>query len=120
MSEAVDRGDVTIRTREKLPYGLAIFDDRVGLDGYDDDTGLMQVFVDTNSPMAREWAERVYASIKADSTPLEPTWSRDISASPSSSGHWGLDEYTLGTCSRRAGYKPSIPSLVATRRFHRW
>ena len=71
VTEAVDRGQLTLRTREKLPYGLAIFDERVGLGGYDDDTGLMQVFVDTDSPMAREWAERVYASIKADSTPLD-------------------------------------------------
>lgn len=71
VTEAVDRGQLTLRTREKLPYGLAIFDERVGLGGYDDDTGLMQVFVDTDSPIAREWAERVYASIKADSTPLD-------------------------------------------------
>ncbi|WP_409338761.1 helix-turn-helix transcriptional regulator [Halalkalicoccus ordinarius] len=71
VTEAVDRGQLTIRTREKLPYGLALFDERVGLGGYDDDTGLMQVFVDTDSPMAREWAERVYVSIKADSMLLE-------------------------------------------------
>lgn len=71
VTEAIDRGQLTLRTRENLPYGLALFDERVGLGGYDDDTGLLQVFVDTDSPMAREWAERVYASIKADSTPLE-------------------------------------------------
>lgn len=71
VTEAVDRGQLTLRTREKLPYGLALFDERVGLGGYDDDTGLMQVFVDTDSPMAREWADRVYASIKADSTLLD-------------------------------------------------
>ncbi|WP_137290310.1 helix-turn-helix transcriptional regulator [Natronorubrum halophilum] len=66
--EAIDRGQLTLRTREKLPYGLAIFDERVGIGGYDTETGLMQAFVDTDSPLAREWAERVYASIKADST----------------------------------------------------
>ena len=69
--EAIERGQLTLRTRGKLPYGLAIFDDRVGLGGYDDETGLMQAFVDTDSPIAREWAERVYASIRADSTPLD-------------------------------------------------
>lgn len=68
MAEAVDSGQLSIRIRENLPYGLAIFDERVGLGGYDDDTGQMQVFVDTDSPMAREWAERIYASIRADST----------------------------------------------------
>jgi predicted transcriptional regulator len=70
-SEAIERGHLTLRTRDDLPYGLAIFDERVGLGGYEESTGLMQVFVDTDSPIAREWAERVYASVKADSDPLE-------------------------------------------------
>jgi hypothetical protein len=69
--EAVDRGHLTLRTRDDLPYGLAIFDDRVGIGGYDERTGLMEVFVDTDSPIAREWAERVYASVRADSEPLD-------------------------------------------------
>jgi predicted transcriptional regulator len=69
-TEAVERGHLTLRTREELPYGLAIFDERVGIGGYDESTGMMQVFVDTESPIAREWAERVYASVRADSEPL--------------------------------------------------
>ncbi|NUB90598.1 transcriptional regulator [Haloterrigena sp. SYSU A121-1] len=69
--EAIDRGHLTLRTREDLPYGLALFDDRVGIGGYDETTGLMQVFVDTDAPIAREWAERVYASVRADSKSLE-------------------------------------------------
>jgi predicted transcriptional regulator len=68
--EAVEDGHLTLRTREELPYGLAIFDERVGIGGYDEETGLMQVFVDTDAPIAREWAERIYASIRADSEPL--------------------------------------------------
>ena len=67
---AVDGGHLTLRTRDALPYGLAIFDERVGIGGYDEATGAMQVFVDTASPIAREWAERVYASVRADSEPL--------------------------------------------------
>ena len=70
-TEAIERGHLTLRTREELPYGLAIFDDRVGIGGYDERTGLMEVFVDTDSPIAREWAERVYASVRADSDPLD-------------------------------------------------
>ncbi|GGN96538.1 MULTISPECIES: helix-turn-helix transcriptional regulator [Haloarcula] len=69
-SEAIDRGHLTLRTRDTLPYGLAIFDDRVGVGGYDEETGLMEVFVDTDDAVAREWAERVFASVKADSEPL--------------------------------------------------
>ncbi len=69
--EAIDRGHLTLRTRDDLPYGLAIFDERVGIGGYDEATGLMQVFVDTDEPIACEWADRVYASIRADSEPLD-------------------------------------------------
>lgn len=69
-AEAIERGHLTLRTRDKLPYGLAIFDERVGIGGYDESTGQMQVFVDAASPIAREWAERVYASVSADSEPL--------------------------------------------------
>ena len=70
--DAVDAGHLTLRTREALPYGLAIFDDRVGIGGYDEDTGAMTVFVDTDTAYAREWAERTYAAFRADSEPLEP------------------------------------------------
>jgi len=69
-TEAIERGHLTLRTRDELPYGLAIFDERVGIGGYDESTGMMEVFVDTESPIAREWAERVYASVRDDSEPL--------------------------------------------------
>ena len=69
-TDAIDRGHLALRTRGDLPYGLAIFDDRVGIGGYDDATGLMEVFVDTDAPIAREWARRVYASVRADSDPV--------------------------------------------------
>ncbi|MFW5905923.1 MAG: helix-turn-helix transcriptional regulator [archaeon] len=73
-ADAVEHGHLTVRTRADLPYGLALFDDRVGIGGYDEETGLMQVFVDTDSPIALEWAERVYASVRVDSDPVEE-WS---------------------------------------------
>ncbi|WP_254547426.1 helix-turn-helix transcriptional regulator [Halomarina pelagica] len=67
----LETGRLTLFTREALPYGLAIFDDRVGIGGYDEDTGLLRVFVDTDAERAREWAERVYELFKEDSDPLE-------------------------------------------------
>jgi predicted transcriptional regulator len=67
---AIEAGHLALRTRDDLPYGLAIFDERVGIGGYDESTGQMEVFVDTDSPIAREWAERVYASVRADSASL--------------------------------------------------
>ncbi|WP_126663026.1 helix-turn-helix transcriptional regulator [Haloterrigena salifodinae] len=69
--EAVGRGHLTLRTRDELPYGLAIFDEHIGIGGYDESTGLMQVFVDTDASIACEWADRIYASVRADSEPLD-------------------------------------------------
>jgi predicted transcriptional regulator len=69
-NDAIEQGHLTLRTREQLPYGLALFDERVGIGGYDDRTGLLEVFVDTDSPIAREWAERVFASVRVDSDPV--------------------------------------------------
>ncbi|EJN58897.1 helix-turn-helix transcriptional regulator [Halogranum rubrum] len=67
---ALEAGSLTLRTRDALPYGLAIFDDRVGIGGYDEETGMMRVFVDTDTTLAREWAERVYDTYRRHSTPL--------------------------------------------------
>ena len=38
---------------------------------HDEATSLMQVFADTDASIAREWAERVYASVREDSEPLK-------------------------------------------------
>ncbi|WP_136590049.1 helix-turn-helix transcriptional regulator [Salinigranum halophilum] len=66
-----------LRTREALPYGLALFDDRVGIGGYDEETGAMRVFVDTDAPIARAWGERVYETFKQNSTPVRADASRE-------------------------------------------
>jgi hypothetical protein len=68
--DATDEGDVAIRTRDALPYGLALFDERVGVGGYDEETGTMRVFVDADAALAREWATHVFEEIRADSEPL--------------------------------------------------
>jgi predicted transcriptional regulator len=69
---AVDAGHLELRTREALPYGLAIFDDRVGIAGYDEETGTMRVFVDSDSAIARAWADRVFDTYRRNSDPLDP------------------------------------------------
>lgn len=70
LREAIDAGHLTLRTREALPYGLAVFDDRVGVAGYDERTGTMRVFVDSDSAIARGWAERVFATYRDHSEPI--------------------------------------------------
>jgi predicted transcriptional regulator len=68
--KAVRDGHLRLRTREELPYGLAIFDDRVGIGGYDERTGLMTVFVDTGAAITRKWAEQTYKVFRDRSEPL--------------------------------------------------
>jgi predicted transcriptional regulator len=70
VADAVARGDLALRSRDALPYGLAIFDDRVGVGGYDPDTGTLRVFVDTDATIARDWAESVYELYRSDSEAL--------------------------------------------------
>ncbi|WP_255198641.1 helix-turn-helix transcriptional regulator [Halorarius litoreus] len=70
---AVERGDLTLLTREALPYGLAIFDDAVAIGGYDEETGTLRVLVDTDDAIGREWAERTYAVYRSHADPLTET-----------------------------------------------
>ncbi|KYH24708.1 hypothetical protein HAPAU_30840 [Halalkalicoccus paucihalophilus] len=71
VQDAIDAGHLTLRSREALPYGLAIFDDQVGVAGYDEETGTMRVFVDSDSAIARGWAERVFEAYRDRSEPID-------------------------------------------------
>jgi len=68
--EAFATGNLTLRTHDDLPFGLTLCDDRIGVGIYDADTGLLQTYIDTGSPAAREWAEEVYAEYREASTTL--------------------------------------------------
>lgn len=69
---AMDSGQLTLWTHEELPFGLAIFDDRLGLGGYDPDSGLLRAFVDTDDPDARRWGLDLFERYRetADSVEL--------------------------------------------------
>ncbi|WP_255198495.1 helix-turn-helix transcriptional regulator [Halorarius litoreus] len=71
LEAALDSGLLTLSKHGGLPFGLAIFDDRVGLGGYDDETGMLRVFVDTDDPAARDWALDLYEQYRVEATPLE-------------------------------------------------
>lgn len=51
--------NLTLRVYDDPPFSVALFDDRVGVAGHDDD-GRLEVFADTDSREAYEWGERVY------------------------------------------------------------
>jgi predicted transcriptional regulator len=64
-------GDFTPWLHDDLPFGLAIFDDRVGIGVRDPSGRRLQMFVDTDSPAVREWANAVYDSYKDEAIRLE-------------------------------------------------
>lgn len=75
-SETLASGNLTIRLHDDLPpYGVGIFDHRVAICGHDPDSVSVRVFLDTDSPDAREWAETTYSSYRRQTPtlPLETT-----------------------------------------------
>ncbi|WP_276254497.1 helix-turn-helix transcriptional regulator [Halomontanus rarus] len=66
----IESGNLTFWVHDDIPFGLTLCDDRIGVGVYDDETGLLRTYVDTDSPTAREWAEDVYATYRAEATPL--------------------------------------------------
>lgn len=69
--EACASGYLTVRLHDSLPFGLAIFDDRVGIGVCERDTRNLRVFIDTDSPKVREWAESVYEVYESEAILLE-------------------------------------------------
>lgn len=71
-SAAIESGNLTVLTNDDVPCACAIFDERVGLAGYDRETGIMRATIDTDADGARRWAEELYASYRRDARPLDP------------------------------------------------
>lgn len=69
-AEAFALDNLTISVYDPVPFGLALFDDRIGIGGYDDETGLLEVFVDTDDPEAVAWGKRLYERVREAATPL--------------------------------------------------
>ncbi|MFC7215331.1 helix-turn-helix transcriptional regulator [Saliphagus sp. GCM10025334] len=69
-TDAFERDNFTLWVREEVPFGLALFDDRVGIGGYDDETGLLEVFVDTDNEDAYEWGEQLFERYREDADRL--------------------------------------------------
>lgn len=72
LAEALESGNLTVLTNGEIPCACGLFDDRVGLAGYDRETGMMRATVDTDDPEARRWAEDLYSSYRRDARRLRP------------------------------------------------
>lgn len=64
-------GNVAPLVHEDLPFGLALFDDRVGIGVPHPAARRLRAFVDTDAPRATAWAEDVFDAYRAESTRLE-------------------------------------------------
>lgn len=72
-SEPLESDNLTIRLHDDLPpYGVSIFDDRIGISGYNRHNGTVQALIDTDAAAAREWAESTYESYRREARPLTP------------------------------------------------
>ncbi|WP_049972478.1 helix-turn-helix transcriptional regulator [Haladaptatus cibarius] len=69
-SHAIEIGNLDLLVHEQLPFGLVMFDDRIGIGGYDD-TGVLRIFADTTNPDVRTWAESLYEQYYEEAMPLE-------------------------------------------------
>jgi predicted transcriptional regulator len=72
LAGAMDSDHLKLYTHDALPFGLALFDERIGLGAYDDRTGMLSVFVDTNDPDAYAWGKRLYETCLEEAVPFEP------------------------------------------------
>ncbi|ADJ14619.1 helix-turn-helix transcriptional regulator [Halalkalicoccus jeotgali] len=69
----LESGNLTVFVCEDLPtYGLCLLDDRVGISGYDPDSGTVRALIDTDAPAVREWAESTYETHRRKARPLVP------------------------------------------------
>ena len=60
MAEMIQSGRLDFRVHADIPYGLVLFDGRVGIGSYCQTTGALRAFIDTDVPDACEWAETIY------------------------------------------------------------
>ncbi len=56
--------------QDALPFGLVLFDDRMGVGLFDSKTGTLESFIDTDDPTAMDWGHSVYEQYRAESSEL--------------------------------------------------
>ncbi|UPM44560.1 helix-turn-helix transcriptional regulator [Halocatena salina] len=66
-----ESGNLTFWIHDDLPFGLTLCDDRIGIGIYDDETGMLKTYVDTDAAAAYDWAESLYEFYRSDADPLD-------------------------------------------------
>lgn len=68
----IESDNVVTWFSESLPMcRVIVFDDRVGVGGYDTEMGVLAVYVDSDDPDLREWAVSTFEAVKRDAWPAE-------------------------------------------------
>lgn len=80
--KAAERDQLGCHVHDDLQFGMSLFDNHIGLRGYDLDTGAVLVFVDTDNPEAIEWGEEVFEHYREQAKPLTefdefPKWAQE-------------------------------------------
>lgn len=74
--EAASRDHCTVFVHDDLPdrsrCGLGIVDDRAGICCHDTKTGALTAVIDTDAPVAREWAISTFERVRDGARPIEP------------------------------------------------
>lgn len=71
-SAPLESGNLTVWLHDDLPpYGVSIFDERIGISCHDPDSGTARVLIDTDTEEARTWAEATFASYRQEARRLE-------------------------------------------------
>lgn len=70
--DAITNGTLRPMVHEDLPCGLYIFDNRVIIGGYNRDTGVLRVVLDTDAPVALAWADALYSRYRREADPFDP------------------------------------------------
>ncbi|MBX0298181.1 helix-turn-helix transcriptional regulator [Haloarcula nitratireducens] len=62
---------LTMRVHDTLPFGIGIFDSKIGVGIRDRESGSPRAFIDTETREAREWAETLFESYWNEATQLD-------------------------------------------------
>lgn len=62
---------LTMRLHDALPFGLVVFDSRIGIGIRDQVSGTPRAFIDTDTPEARAWGEELFESYWSEATRLD-------------------------------------------------
>ena len=72
MEWSAGRDELTGMVAESVPLDFALFDDRLLVYGFADETGVLSVLADTTNPEAVKWGTELFARLQTEATAIDP------------------------------------------------